>query len=191
MSHLLHLPLHSLIVSLALAMLLCTSSLAEEMTLISIGPRIGFSGKTPLFGKEQKHNFHLVDVAALIRLPWSWPLGHDAWKLETRLITSAGYLWAAGDGGLLATIVPNLALCAWGGLVTLDVGGGVGFLSNHQFGLQDLGGPVQAVTTAGIRLNPFSHAYAGFRIQHVSDAGIYGSSSLGVDMYMLELGYRF
>ena len=191
MSHLHHLLLRSLIISLTLAALLCNSGLAEDTSLISIGPRIGFSGKTPFFGKEQKYNFHLIDVAALWRLPWSWPLGHDAWKLETRLITSAGYLSAAGDGGLLATVVPDLALSAWGGLVTLDIGGGVGFLSKYKFGMQDLGGPIQAVATAGIRINPFSHAYAGFRIQHVSDAGLYGSSSLGVDMYILELGYRF
>jgi hypothetical protein len=50
---------------------------------------------------------------------------------------------------------------------------------------------VQIVATAGARVNPFSHAYAGFRVQHFSDAGLYGSSSLGVDMYIVELGYRF
>ena len=89
------------------------------------------------------------------------------------------------------TIVPDLALSGWNGLVTLDAGAGAAFFSNHTFGVQDFGGPVQIVATSGIRVNPFSHAYTGFRIQHFSDAGLYGSSSLGVDMYIVELGYRF
>jgi len=172
-------------------MLLCAPSLAEDGALISIGPRIGFSGKSPLLGREQKHNFHLVDLAAVFRLPWSWSLGVQGWRLETRLITSAGHLAAAGEGGFMATLVPDLAISGWNDLVSLDIGGGVGFFSNSTYGIQDLGGPVQAVATAGIRVNPIPHAYTGFRVQHFSDAGIYGTSSLGADMYLVEAGYRF
>ncbi len=40
-------------------------------------------------------------------------------------------------------------------------------------------------------MNPFVHAYAGFRVQHFSDAGVYGPNSLGVDLYIVELGYIF
>lgn len=181
----------NLLLTISLSTMLCTPSLAEDMALLSIGPRIGFSGKTPLLGKEQKYLFHMTDVAAVFRLPWSWPFGENQWKLETRLITSAGLLQAASDSGLMMTIVPDLALSGWGGLATFDVGAGAGLFSNYKFGLQDFGGPVQIVATAGVQVNPFSHAYAGFRAQHFSDAGLYGSSSLGVDMYIIELGYRF
>jgi hypothetical protein len=93
--------------------------------------------------------------------------------------------------GFIATIVPDLALSAWNGLISLDAAGGAGFLSNYQFGRQDMGGPVQIVATAGIRVNPLAHLYGGFRLQHFSDAGIYGTSSLGVDMYIIEAGFRF
>ena len=170
---------------------LYTPSLAEDMALLSIGPRIGFSAKTPLLGKEQKHYFHLADVAAVFKLPWLWPLGGSPWSLETRLITSAGLLTAAGESGLMMTVVPELALSGWEGLVSFDAGAGAGFFSNYKFGAQNFGGPVQIVATMGVRVNPFSHAYTGFRAQHFSDAGLYGSSSLGVDMYIAELGYRF
>ena len=87
--------------------------------------------------------------------------------------------------------MPELALSGWEGLVTFDAGTGAGFFSTYRFGMQDFGGPVQIVATMGVRVNPFSHAYAGFRAQHFSDAGLYGSSSLGVDMYIVELRYRF
>jgi hypothetical protein len=180
-----------LILTLWFSTVLCTPSLAGDMALLSIGPRIGFSGKTPLFGKEQKYFFHMTDVAAVFKLPWSWPLGGNSWSLETRLIASAGLLQAASDSGLIMTVVPDLALSGWEGLVTFDAGAGAGFFSNYKFGAQDFGGPVQIVATMGVRVNPFSHAYAGFRVQHFSDAGLYGSSSLGVDMYIAELGYRF
>jgi hypothetical protein len=179
------------LLTLGCSILFCTPSLAGDITLLSIGPRIGFSGKTPILGKEQRYFFHMADVAAVFRLPWAWPLGGDSWGLESRLIASAGLLQAADESGLIVTVVPVLALNGWGELVTFDAGAGAGFFSNYKFGVQDFGGPVQIVATAGIHLNPFAHAYTGLRAQHFSDAGLYGPSSLGVDMYIVEIGYRF
>ena len=177
--------------SLAFTALVCTPGLAEDSTLITVGPRFGFSGKTPFLGRQQKYSFNLYDIAALWRLPWQWPLGDTDWKLETRLMTSAGALEGAGETGLMATLVPDLALSGWNGLVSLDAGAGAGFFSRYKFGAQDFGGPVQIVATVGIRVNPLAHAYAGFRLQHFSDARVYGPSALGVDMYLVEFGYRF
>src|SRR5206468_4462232 len=95
---------------LGLSILIPRKSIAEDITLLSIGPRYGFSGKAPLLGKQQTYNFNLFDVAATFRLPWSWTLGESPWSVETRLITSAGALYAAGDAGFMATVVPNMAL---------------------------------------------------------------------------------
>ena len=89
------------------------------------------------------------------------------------------------------TIVPDLALNGWNGFVTFDAGAGAGFFSNYKFGEQDFGGPAHIVATIGLRVDPFSHAYDGFRLQDYSDAGLYGRSSLDVDLYIVELGYRF
>jgi len=181
----------NVLMSLAFTALVCTPGLAEDSPLITVGPRLGFSGKTPLLGRQQKYSFNLYDIAALWRLPWQWPVGDTDWKLETRLMTSAGALEGAGETGLMATLVPDLALSGWNGLVSLDVGAGAGFFSKYKFGAQDFGGPVQIVATVGIRVNPLTHAYAGFRVQHFSDARVYGPSALGVDMYLVEFGYRF
>lgn len=180
-----------LIVTLWLSTVICTPSLAGDMALQSIGPRIGFSGGSPVLGKRQTESFRMADVAAVFTLPWSWPLGGSAWSLETRLTASAGLLEAAGDSSLIMTVVPGLALSGWKGLVSFDAGAGAGYFSDYKFGVQDFGGPVQLVATMGVRVNPFSHAYIGFHGQHFSDAGLYGSSSLGVDLYIVELGYRF
>jgi hypothetical protein len=166
-------------------------SRAEESILVSIGPRIGFSTtSTPLLGKQQKENLRLYDVAALFRLPWHSLLGHG-WQLESRFISSLGVIEGGGDAGLIATFVPDLALSGWNRLISVDAGLGVGLFSRSRFGVQDFGGLAQIVGTVGITFSPFTHGYAGFRMQHFSDAGLYGSDALGVDMYLLEIGYKF
>lgn len=179
------------IVLLGLFILISEQSLAGDTTLLSIGPRYGFSGKQPLLGNQQTHNFNLFDVAATLRLPWSWTLGKSPWTVETRLITSAGALYAAGDTGFMATVVPNLALSGWNGFVSLDAGVGLGLLGRDKYGTQDFGGHAQIVLTTALQIHPISHAFAGFRLQHFSDAGLYGSDAMGVDLYIVEVGYRF
>jgi hypothetical protein len=157
--------------------------------LLGIGPRYGIGGNSPL-GEEQKENFQLYDLAALFRLPWGLPMTAD-WALETRLLTSAGELTAAGTSSLMSTIVPCVALTSYQGKFTVDLGLGGGFFTNHRFGVQDFGGPAQIVGTAGIALSLFTGFQAGYRFQHFSDAGMYGPTSLGVDMHIMDLSYRF
>src|SRR5580765_5766040 len=123
-----------LILTLSLSTAFPAPSFADGITLLSIGPRIGFGEKIPLFGKEQQYYFHLYDVAAVLKLPWSWPLGESTWSLDTRMIASAGLLTGANESGLMMTVVPDLALSGLGGLVTLDVGVGAWFFSNYTFG---------------------------------------------------------
>ena len=134
----------------------------------------------------------MTDVAAVFRLPWAWPLAESSWGLDTRLITSAGLLQGADESGLIVTVVPVLALNGWEELVTFDAGAGAEFSSTYKFGVQDFGGPVQIVATAGVRLNPFAQTYTGFRVQHFSDTGLCGPSSLAsiYIMYIVEVGYR-
>jgi Lipid A 3-O-deacylase (PagL) len=176
---------------LGLFILIHAQSFAGDTTLLSIGPRYGFSRKDPLLGKRQTANFDLVDVAALFRLPWSWPLGESPWSVETGLLTSAGALSAAGDTGFIATVVPRVALSGWNGFASIDAGIGLGLFGRDKYGTQDFGGHVQLVLTTALHIHPISQAFAGFRLQHFSDAGLYGSHSLGVDLYIIEVGYRF
>ena len=163
---------------------------ARPMALLSVSPRYGIGGDSPL-GEEQKERFELYDIAALYRLPWGWWRRSSDWGLETRLIASAGELRGAGTSSLMATLVPGLAVTNRSGSVSIDVGLGPGFFTNHQFGAQDFGGPVQIVGTAGIGFDPLPGFHAGYRFQHFSDAGVYGPTSLGVDMHILEIGFRF
>ncbi len=170
--------------------LMGNSSFAEDISLIRIGPRVGLSVQT-FMGKDQAYNFQLYDLAAVFRLPWRWPLAEAGWKIETRLLASAGVITGASERGLMATIVPTVALTSPTGTFMVDAGAGAGLFSNYQFGRQNFGGPAQIIATTSIGINVRPHAYVGFRVQHFSDARIYGQSSLGVDMYLLEVGYKF
>ncbi|MEW6246058.1 MAG: acyloxyacyl hydrolase [Nitrospirota bacterium] len=163
---------------------------AKPMALLWVGPRYGLGGNSPL-GEEQKENFQMYDVAAHLRLPWGWRHRPSDWTFETRLIASAGQLVAAGTSGLMATVVPALAVSSPNGLLSVDAGPGLAFFTNHKFGVQNFGGPAQIIGTAGIGLDPFPMFHAGYRFQHFSDAGVYGPTSLGVDLHIIELGYRF
>lgn len=127
----------------------CVPSLAGDIALLSIGPRIGLSRETPLLGKRETESFRMADVSAVFRLPWSRQLGDSEWILETRLTASAGLLEGAGASSLMMTVVPGLALNGWKELVSFDAGVGAGFFSRHTFGKQDLGGPVQLAATIG------------------------------------------
>ena len=176
---------------LALSIIISEHSIAGDITLLDIGPRYGFSRNEPLLGKRQTESFDLFDVAATFRLPWSWPLGQSPFSIETRLITSAGALSAAGKTGFIAAVHPDVALTGWNNFVSIDVGVGLAFLGREQYGSQDFGGPVQFGLTMALQIHPISHAFAGFRFQHFSDAGMYGSDSLGIDLYLIEVGYRF
>ncbi len=95
-----------LLLAFWLSTAICTSSFAGDIALLSIGPRIGFGEKVPFMGEEQKYYSHLADVAALIKLPWSRPLGESIWDLTTRLIASAGLLTEANESSLMMTAVP-------------------------------------------------------------------------------------
>jgi hypothetical protein len=180
-----------LVVLFSFSILIHEAGVAGDTSLLGIGPRFGFTGQSPFLGRQQKHPFYLTDVAALFALPWSWPLGVSPWRVETRLITSAGLLTGAGDAGLVVTGIPLLALTGWDRFLSIDAGAGPAFFSRDRFGIQNFGGPVQIMATIGIAVHPFSRAYAGVRLQHFSDAGLYGSDGLGVDMYLIEVGYRF
>lgn len=162
----------------------------RSITLIRVGPRVGVSGKSP-FGKDQKEDFQQYDVAAVFGLPWEWQVTNSGAKLDMRLLASAGEIAAAQDTGLMVTVVPCLALSSPEGKISIDAGGGTAFFSNYKYGEQNFGGPVQIVGTAGVGFNFVPGLFAGYRFQHFSDAGTYGPTSLGVDMHILEINYRF
>ncbi len=162
---------------------------ADEMRLASIGLRAGITGASVL-GEEQQQTFREYDAVARIDLPWGW-YSQSGWGLGTRVLVSAGALDGGGETGFITSLIPAVSLGSRDGRFSIDVGIGGALLTNHQFGQQNFGGPFQVAATLGVSIPVYGPFGAGYRFQHYSDAGLYGTDSRGADFHMIELTYRF
>jgi hypothetical protein len=163
-------------------------SRAFEVDLVSAGIRARVSSADVL-GKEQPEAFSEYDVWAAFRLPWK-AYGRSNWGVETRLLTSAGYLQGAGSTALVVSVLPLIAFGTRDGRFAVDLGAGVAVLSQTKFAEQDFGGPVQGALTFGMGIPVYKRFGVGYRFMHYSDWGAYGDT-IGADLHMVELIYRF
>jgi Lipid A 3-O-deacylase (PagL) len=176
-----------LCLGLGLGLLTPAPSYADELRWLSIALRGGVTGP-PVLGGEAAETFQQYDIAATLGLPWSW-YSESGWGVGTRLLVSAGALTGAGDTGFVGTLVPLIAIGPQNSLFSLDLGVGGALLSRYEFGNQDFGGPFQVVLTFGLRVPVYRGIVIGYRVQHLSDATLYGSKTRGADLHMLELLY--
>jgi hypothetical protein len=164
-------------------------SRADDLRLMSVGIRGGVTGASVL-GEEQQEAFREFDAVATVGLPWGW-YSRSGWGVGTRLIGSAGVIQETGSSGLIGSLVPVLAFGSQDGRYAVDIGFGGALLSTHHFGKQNFGGPFQIVATVGISVPLYERFGVGYRFQHYSDAGLYGTDSRGADFHMIELTYRY
>lgn len=178
------------ITSFAISLLVPWPSRAEDIRLMNVGIRAGFTGASVL-GEEQKEAFQEYSAFATLGLPWG-RYSRSGWGVGTRLIASLGALQASGGAsGVIGSLVPVIAFGSQDGRFAIDIGGGGALLSTHHFGKQNFGGPFQIVATMGVSVPLYQRLGAGYRFQHYSDAGLYGSDSRGADFHMIELTYRY
>jgi hypothetical protein len=163
---------------------------AADMELQSVGMRLQIGEKSHVIGALQPESFQETDVSAVFSLPWAHPF-QSGWHARTRLVTHAGVLRGQNNTALVAVAIPTIALGTQDGSFLIETGLGLAYLSRHRFALQDFGGPLQFALTLGIEVPLFQHIAAGYRFMHYSDAGFYAPGTIGADMHMLELLYRF
>jgi len=156
---------------------------AEETDWIAVGLRAGFSAT------DRNEDFEQYEVFATYGLPWSWQLT-PGWFVSTRAQLSAGALRGGGDTGFIGSVGPGIALSMAHGLILLDGGISAALLSEHQFGREDFGGPIQFVSHVGISFKLGANLGVGYRFQHMSNASIYNQNP-GLELHVLELSYFF
>jgi hypothetical protein len=178
---------------LALTTFICVlapvPSRAFDVDLVSAGIRARVSSNDVL-GKDQPEAFREYDAWVAVRLPWKAYAESD-WGVGTRLLASAGYLEAAGSSALVVSALPVVAFGTRDGRFTLDLGAGLAVLSQARFGQADFGGSVQGALTAGVSIPIYQQFGVGYRYMHYSDWGAYGPNTVGADLHMVELIYRF
>ena len=174
---------------LVLLLVAPASTLAGDFHLLNVGVRGGASGLEVLGGSEEEH-FQQYDLFATASLPWS-RYCESGWGFSSRLMGTAGALIGAGEEGFVGAIVPMLAFGPKDSVLALDVGVGAAGITRHKYGEQNFGGPFEVVLTFGLRVPVYRGFGIGYRMSHLSDAGIYGRHTRGADIHMLELTYNF
>ena len=149
----------------------------------SVGLRTGTSAT--------RVNEHFVQVDAFTRVstPWSSKPSQE-YRVQTTLDISAGGLWRDGYYGFVGSGGPVFTFSKKGFPLEFAAGISPTILSRWQFGEVPLGIPFQLTTHAGLNL-PFSRNWiAGYRYQHMSNAGL-GAHNPGVDLHSISIAYCF
>jgi hypothetical protein len=156
---------------------------ANETDWIAVGLRAGLSTT------DGNEDFKQYELFATYELPWSWELT-PGWFLSTRIKLSAGALRGGGETGFIGSAGPSITLSMVQGLILLDGGISAALLSEHKFGQENFGGPIQFVSHVGISFKLSANLGVGYRFQHMSNASIYNRNP-GLELHMLELSYFF
>lgn len=178
-----------LLPALAVCLFAPQPAYSGDFSVLSLSIRARVSNATTL-GAAQPEEADAYDLAVLLALPWLNEI-ELGWKIDSRLMVSAGLLQSGGDDALTVSLIPVIALRGKGGWLVLDAGPGVALMSRHTLGTQDYGGPFQFALTAGASLPVGKRLSLGYRFMHYSDAGINGDDTTGADLHMVEVGYRF
>ena len=123
------------------------------------------------------------------QLPWSWQW-KSGWALNTYLEANAGLLRAAGESAFVGSIGPGLYISGLKDKLDISMGINPTILSSHKFGDENLGGPINFTSHIGLNLNFARHFTIGYRLQHMSNGVLYEHNP-GLNMHMIEMGYRF
>ena len=179
------------LLSLAAGVFPISASSAENtakipLDLVAIGVRYGTNAVTDKAGAMDR-----VDVFWSWRTPYAWEFTPD-WDVGARLNASVGAIRGQGETGAVGTLVPTLAIGDTDNGFSFEAGVGVALFSRWEYGtVEDFGGPLQFILDLGVNFRVYKRFGLGYRLQHWSDGGIYGSDNRGVEMHMFEFSYRY
>lgn len=160
------------------------TTIAETKPTMEVGLRGGFdAGWSSL-----DENYKAGELYFLRGLPWGARLIKNT-TLSTRFDLGAIYLEGGDDEGAMLAAGVDLVLGFWDDRLELEAGFRPTWMFEHEYGDDDCGGGLQFSSHAGVTLiwQPLT---ASYRIQHVSNAGIYDKNP-GLNLHMFGLGYRF
>ena len=155
----------------------------NEIVWRSIGLRGGVNDH------RNDEDFEQYEGFSTWKLPWSrqWDSG---WTLGTYLEANAGVLRGGGETAFVGSIGPGIYFSGFKETIDISMGINPTIISRHEFGDEDLGGPIEFTSHIGLNLNFARHFTIGYRLQHMSNGVLYDKNP-GLNMHMLEVGYRF
>jgi lipid A 3-O-deacylase len=178
-----HLKLHWMILVLPLIGFAPQTLSGNEIVWRSIGLRGG------VYDGRNDENFKQYESFVTWSLPWIWH-PHINWTIGTYFEANAGVLRADGESAFVGSIGPGLYFSGFKDKIDISMGINPTIISKHKFGDENLGGPINFTSHIGLNLNFARHFTIGYRLQHMSNGVIYKHNP-GLNMHMIEVGYRF
>ena len=177
------LKLYWMILVLLLISIVTQPAAGNEIGWRSIGLRGGVNDH------RNDEDFEQYEGFSTWKLPWSrqWDSG---WTLGTYLEANAGVLRGGGETAFVGSIGPGIYFSGFKETIDISMGINPTIISRHEFGDEDLGGPIEFTSHIGLNLNFARHFTIGYRLQHMSNGVLYDKNP-GLNMHMLEVGYRF
>jgi lipid A 3-O-deacylase len=171
-----------LTLALLLSFLYSKQSSSEDIGFIT-----GF--RAAVSAGDNKEDFTRYEWFADYDPGWKWQFS-PTWNLGMMINATAGVLHGGGDTGFLASLGPDVVLYKPRGIIRLTAGISPAFLSRENYGDEDLGSAIQFISQIGINFQLTQYLTAGYRFQHMSNAGI-GDKNPGINFHTVELGYVF
>ena len=175
--------------AVAALLVLPEAAFAADFPLLNAGFQTRISN-ADVIGKDAPETFSEHDVTVVARTPWEYALSPSL-GAGVRLFGSVGFLEGPDGFAAVATAIPLLAIGTADGRFAIDGGAGLGLLGEHEWAQQDFGGPLQFALTVGMSAPLHRRLGIGYRFMHYSDAGAYSSKTVGADLHMGVVMYRF
>ena len=157
---------------------------ADPLDIKSAGVRGGLSAIA-----REKY-FHQYEAFAVFRLPWALR-SSSGFGIATLFDLTAGVLRGEDRSGFIGSAGPAVSLGKPGFPLEMDIGISAAGLSRDTFGNRDFDGNLQFISHVGINYRFSPRVGIGYRLQHMSNAGLNGNGNPGLNMHLLELNWYF
>jgi|HubBroStandDraft_2_1064218.scaffolds.fasta_scaffold371398_1 lipid A 3-O-deacylase len=169
------------IITLLLLLLSMACDVGAQDYLVGVRGGSSFEGNAGYFRQ--------ADIFAGGNLPWQWD-SYFGLSFKPRVEASAGCLSGGSKDGFVGTLGPVIELREGEFPVTLEGGVSPTLLSRYNFSERNLGGRFEFTDHLGLDWRITKYFTAGWRYQHMSNAGIYKHNP-GLNLQMLSASYRF
>lgn len=155
---------------------------ADDLRWNTIGVRAGVDDS------RNNGSFSQYEAFATIGLPFHWTSDAE-WGIGSCIGFNAGVVRCEGDS-FIASLGPALAILTPSRRLAFLFGIYPTYLDSSEFETDDFGAKIQFTSALNINFQPLPHLTIGYRIQHMSNAGI-SDENPGLNTHFLEVGYRF
>jgi hypothetical protein len=137
---------------------------------------------------DQNEDFEQYEIFLTYALPWH--KNGETWSFFSHLDMTGGMIADSEKYTSIGSIGPRVGYRKNDGAVIFDIGSRVTLVGDDKLGERALDGPVHFTSHFRIGFGLFDKAELGFRIQHMSNAGL-GDHNPGLDLLVVDLAWYF